>query len=299
MGNPYSSVAIANFNADPPSDDASEVAGNQLGWDKHKEKLADPIKNLAEGINTNTSNAFGNRFGATFELKTGDYLIAAPGDQGKFFSVTGTTTMTLPVADDAGNGFPVGIVNNGTATVTVDGNGSETINGNLTVSLTPGSSMIITCDGSNWAGFITNQPWDSLVKTADEVVTTSITLQDDDHLVGFSLVAGKYYSIEALLWVTESIAGDFDYAWIFTDAPQHGRSAHHNLTAGSTDKGVTPIATRDQVTIESGSNLIKIEATFQANASAGGTFKLQWCQGTSSGITTLLEDSWVKVTQLN
>ncbi|KKK63616.1 hypothetical protein LCGC14_2992510 [marine sediment metagenome] len=136
------------------------------------------------------------------------------------------------------------------------------------------------------------------VKTADETRTTDITLADDDHLVGFSLEAGKYYSIEALLWVTESIAGDFDYAWIFTNVPT-GRSSHHNQTAGSTDKGVTSIATRDSVTIESGSNVISIQAMLQANASTGGTFKLQWAQGTSSGVTTLLEHSWVRLTKLN
>ncbi|KKL10489.1 hypothetical protein LCGC14_2555300, partial [marine sediment metagenome] len=98
MGNPYSSVAIANFNTDPPSDDASEVAGNQVEWAKHLAKLATPLKNLAEGINTNTAAAFGKRLGTTFELKATNYNIAAPGDQGKFFSVTGTTTINLPVA---------------------------------------------------------------------------------------------------------------------------------------------------------------------------------------------------------
>lgn len=137
------------------------------------------------------------------------------------------------------------------------------------------------------------------VKTANEVVTTSTTLQDDDHLVGFSLDAAKHYSIEALFWVSESVAGDFDYAWIFTNTPAIGRSAHHNLTAGSTDKGVTPIATRDSVTLESGSNVIHVVASFQANVTTGGTFKLQWCQGTSSGITTMFQTSWVRVTKLD
>ncbi len=156
MGNPYTSVAIANFNADPPSDDASEVAGNQVEWAKHLAKLATPLKNLAEGINTNTAAAFGKRLGTTFELKTTSYNIAAPGDQGKFFSVTGTTTITLPAAADAGDGFPVGVFNTGSGAVTVDGNASELINGSPSIKLAAGLGLIITCDGSEWAGLILN-----------------------------------------------------------------------------------------------------------------------------------------------
>ncbi len=136
------------------------------------------------------------------------------------------------------------------------------------------------------------------VKTADEVVTTSITLQDDDHLVGFVLVTDKRYAIEALLQVADSASGEFDYAWIFTNAAQSGKSSHHTIDESSTDKGNTPISTRDQVAITTGTHMVKVEGLFHANASTGGTFKLQWCQGTSSGTTTVFEGSWVRVTQL-
>ena len=57
--NPYTSVAIAGYNASPPSDDGAKVATNQLEWDKHKTKLGDPLKTLAEAINTNVVSAFG------------------------------------------------------------------------------------------------------------------------------------------------------------------------------------------------------------------------------------------------
>jgi len=153
MSNPYTSVSVSAYNAAPPADDASQVSGNQLTWDFHKTKLGDPLKTAIESINTNTSDAFGRRLGTTFELKTGAYSIAAPGDQGKFFSVTGTTTITLPAVADAGDGFPVVIVNNGSATVTVDGNASELINGSVSIALAPTDALVITCDGSGWAGF--------------------------------------------------------------------------------------------------------------------------------------------------
>lgn len=57
--NPYSSQTIAGFNAGAPPDDGTKVAANQLEWAKHKTKLADPIKTLAEAINSQALAAFG------------------------------------------------------------------------------------------------------------------------------------------------------------------------------------------------------------------------------------------------
>jgi len=158
VSNPYSSVAIANFNTDPPIDDASEISSNELEWKKHLDKHATPLKNLAESINTNVAAAFGKRFGTTFELKTTNYSIAAPGDQGKFFSVTGTTTITLPLVADAGDGFPVAVINNGSATVTVDTTASELIDGSTSFTLAANDWALLTTDGSTWTAAIVVAP---------------------------------------------------------------------------------------------------------------------------------------------
>ena len=56
--NPYTSQTISNYNASPPPDDGTQTVANQLSWSKHKTKLADPIKTLAEGINTAVSATF-------------------------------------------------------------------------------------------------------------------------------------------------------------------------------------------------------------------------------------------------
>src|SRR3990167_2173339 len=55
---PYTTQAIADYNPSPPADDGTQVAANQLAWSKHKTKLADPIKTLAEAINSQTTSAF-------------------------------------------------------------------------------------------------------------------------------------------------------------------------------------------------------------------------------------------------
>ena len=50
--NPYSTQTISGYNATPPADDGSQVASNQVTWAKHKTKLGDPLKTLAEAIDT-------------------------------------------------------------------------------------------------------------------------------------------------------------------------------------------------------------------------------------------------------
>ena len=56
--NPYTSQTISNYNASPPPDDGTQTVANQLSWSKHKTKLADPIKTLAESINTAVNATF-------------------------------------------------------------------------------------------------------------------------------------------------------------------------------------------------------------------------------------------------
>ena len=63
---------------------------------------------------------------------------------------TGTFTVTLPTADGiVGKQFVV--KNSGTGVITVDGDGSETIDGALTFILsTKGESIWVVSDGANW-----------------------------------------------------------------------------------------------------------------------------------------------------
>lgn len=52
-------MSISGYNTNPPPDDGTTGANNQLKWSKHKDKIGDPLKNLAESINTNVLSAFG------------------------------------------------------------------------------------------------------------------------------------------------------------------------------------------------------------------------------------------------
>ena len=57
--NVYTTVAIVSYNASPPADDGSQTSANRVTWSGQKTKLADPVKTLAETINTNVNTAFG------------------------------------------------------------------------------------------------------------------------------------------------------------------------------------------------------------------------------------------------
>ncbi len=62
----------------------------------------------------------------------------------------GGGTLTLPSAPAAGTGWFVNVRNNGTGALTIDPNGSETINGGLTLSMQPEDSAVLISNGTGW-----------------------------------------------------------------------------------------------------------------------------------------------------
>ena len=173
MSNPYSQPSISGYNSSPPADDGTQVASNQLTWAKHKTKLADPIKTYAAAIDAAALAAHGLAFGAAILAKTGAYTVTSA-DRGRLITVTGTTTITLPAAATAGEGFPLLIVNIGTGVVTIDGATSETINGNTSVDVQSGDSFLLTCNGTSWSGADIGGNSGS-VKQVDDSTTTPLS----------------------------------------------------------------------------------------------------------------------------
>lgn len=144
----YTSQSASGYNTSPPADDGSATEANKVKWSTIKSKLGDPVKDLADAINTQVSAAFGRVIGNEIAPKTSDYT-ATTTDEGKIISCTNTITVTAPVASTAGSGFVFGVINTGSGVVTIDGNASETINGKTTVDLRS-SAAILICDGANW-----------------------------------------------------------------------------------------------------------------------------------------------------
>lgn len=87
----------------------------------------------------------------TISNKTGAYTVVA-GDNGSVINCTsGTFTVSLTAAATLGAGFNVEIFNSGTGVVTVDPNGTETLDGSSTsVTLGQGNSVNLYTDSTGW-----------------------------------------------------------------------------------------------------------------------------------------------------
>lgn len=107
-------------------------------------------------------------------------------DVGRFFVQTGASTLNLPAAASAGNGFTILVQASGGA-VTIDPNGSEQINGASTVVLADGSAAMVTCTGSAWRAIVV-AGMSGLGTAASEDVGTAIG--DVVQLVNVGGVAG-------------------------------------------------------------------------------------------------------------
>lgn len=84
-------------------------------------------------------------------IKTADYTIVKA-DQGDLIVANSTAAMTftLTAAATLGTNFMVMVKNVNTGVLTIDANGSETIDGSLTYTLNNNESLILGCNGSTW-----------------------------------------------------------------------------------------------------------------------------------------------------
>lgn len=81
-----------------------------------------------------------------YAVKSGGYTVAVTDDV-----IRCTSALTLTLYTASGNsGRELGVINDSTGNVTLDGNGSQTIDGSTTFVIPPGARLRIVCDGSNW-----------------------------------------------------------------------------------------------------------------------------------------------------
>lgn len=133
-----------------------------------------------------------------------------------------------------------------------------------------------------------------LSKSASESVTSSTTLQDDDHL--FTTLAVGTYWVDLVLTATGG-AGDIKTAWTNTGTMSViGRSvlgptvSSADVSNGSMNsRGVT--FTSNQSFATDGTNSSAIYERLLVDVTVEGTIQLQWAQATSSGTATQLSTS--------
>jgi hypothetical protein len=86
--------------------------------------------------------------------KSSAYTVVAA-DAGSTIRCSAALTLSLTAAATLGANFMFDVVNNALSgnAITIDPNGSETINGFATLKVFPGERATIICDGSNWSAF--------------------------------------------------------------------------------------------------------------------------------------------------
>ena len=133
-----------------------------------------------DSIKSAINTAFGAVPFVTYEDKTDNYTITTA-DKGKLIAMTVTgKTFTLPAAATAGANFMVALLCD-TITTTIDGSGSETIDGSTTLTLVTGEWAFLICDGSAWRALDTtgNLAAARLVYANDSAYSVSDTTATD------------------------------------------------------------------------------------------------------------------------
>lgn len=143
------------------------------------------------------------------------------------------------------------------------------------------------------------------VKTADETVNDSTTLQDDNHLAGFALTAGVRYAFRAVLLAAVKGASDIKFTLSFSQTEQNyfatvkGFANVGGNEAEDISNDVASALVPNGISTNADPYVLVIEGAFQANASSGGTVTLQWAQNSSVAEDTILrEGSYMTVTPL-
>lgn len=301
MSNPYNSQSLANYNQSPPPDDAAATTSNQVSWAKHIGKIGNPLRDFATAINDEVLSAFGLTFGSAVLPKSSAYTVAS-GDRGRVITVTNQTTITLLPAATAGTGFPLLIVNTGSAVVTVDGSGAETINGSANLILTPGQGLLITSDGANWSGM--RAGGDDLVTSKKTAATSrsGTTTRTADPDLSVSLLSGVWYKVTALIFVTSaSSIPDISYSWTTPAGTILG-----NFRQDAFDTSATPTEDRfaggwsdnNAIALVSGQTMvIRIDGSIHSDTA--GSMSFDWAQDTSSGTdTTVNFGSYLRLERL-
>lgn len=141
-------------------------------------------------------------------------------------------------------------------------------------------------------------------KTADETVTSSITVQDDDQLV-VAVAANSVYTVESFLIYDGDTTGDFRLT--FTGPSGAAMDWTPNGASGSQSAGTGSIKLeRQPLGVEStlgasgaGAKAVAMPRGLLSTGGTAGNLTLRWAQAVSSATaTTVFANSWLRLTKI-
>jgi microcystin-dependent protein len=233
---PYTTQSIAGYNASPPPDDGSLTDANKLEWAKHKEKLGDPLRTLAEGINSQCVSAFNtlalNDWSAGVAAAT---VIETDWHNGAYYTATGTRTYPAPSTLE--NGWHEYVYNGSVGLISLEATasgffreGADTASGIL---LGPGSGVMVHNTATVWFVVGRDGPGIQALPTATDVAAATDTVAVYDQSLNrhrqipISDVASLAFVGEIRMWPTNTPPS----GWLVCDGSAVSRTTYANLFA--------------------------------------------------------------------
>lgn len=166
MGNPFTPSSIgAAYNLNPPTDDGANTANNEVAWNKHIDKIGDPLVDFNESTDDNANIAFARIIGGGAIVTTDTSRGGGEQDQGKVIQVNEPETppvsqivQTTPDATAVGDPFYYIVLNLSDDNILIEGfepgieeDDKQTINGSESpVPVGSGIGTLVWTDGDNW-----------------------------------------------------------------------------------------------------------------------------------------------------
>ncbi|MFF1684600.1 hypothetical protein [Streptomyces sp. NPDC058254] len=148
------------------------------------------------------------------------------------------------------------------------------------------------------------QPISIVRKTADETVTNSITVQDDDQLT-VAVAANSVYTVESFLIYDGDTTGDFRLTFTgpsgaAMDWTPNGASASQSAGTGSIKLERQPLGVESTLGASgAGAKAVAMPRGLLSTGGTAGTLTLRWAQATSSATaTTVFANSWLRLTKI-
>jgi hypothetical protein len=141
-------------------------------------------------------------------------------------------------------------------------------------------------------------------KTADETVTSSVTVQDDDQLTA-AVAANSVYLVEAFILYDGDTTGDFRLtftgpAGASMDWTPNGLATSQATGTGSMKLDRLPLGTEETLGASgAGVKAVALPRGILTVGATPGNLTLRWAQATSSATaTTVFANSWIRVTKV-
>lgn len=253
----------------------------------------------------------------------GDTVLAADVNQYKE-ALEGTRTVSYSLASAASTSFVVKLADNagarkvsitdsdGVEVASIDSNGNATFGGITLTSFTLPTSASPTQTEEASVVWDTTNNWPTYgdgsenrdfpagpiikVKTADETVNNSATLQDDDHLV-FAAVANAKYWVRITLYISSGAVPDFKSAFSVPSGTTGWRGMVTNSAAGFVQNADL---TTGRVSAMNAANYGAVIEAYVETSSTAGNVTFQWAQDTADASnTTVAKGSTMMVWRLD